>query len=328
MKVHAGNVFQVMRPDLDRVESRLLEAATVDYPIVSDMVRDLVRGGGKRLRPLILLLAGRSYSYDLDALVTAAAGVELLHTASLIHDDSIDRAALRRGRPTLNTAISSGGVILIGDFLFAQSAILAAATMIPRVVAIFASSLADICDGQLREMFNAHRMEQSQEEYERRIYGKTAALFAGAAEMGAVIGGAPEPDIQALRGYGADLGMAFQIMDDILDLRQETADLGKPAGHDLTQGTVTLPTMFYAAELLPESPELARLEAIVTGESEDPADVAATVADVRASGAIEAATKVAERFVTSAKSRLIALPDAETAGLLEEIADFALARTS
>lgn len=328
MKVHAGNVFQVMRPDLDRVESRLLEAATVDYPIVSGMVRDLVRGGGKRLRPLILLLAGRSYSYDLDALVTAAAGIELLHTASLIHDDSIDRAALRRGRPTLNTAISSGGVILIGDFLFAQSAILAAATMIPRVVAIFASSLADICDGQLREMFNAHRMEQSQEEYERRIYGKTAALFAGAAEMGAVIGGAPEPDVQSLRGYGADLGIAFQIMDDILDLRQETADLGKPAGHDLTQGTVTLPTMFYAAGLSPESPELARLESIVTGENEDPADVAATVADIRVSGAIEAATKVAERFVASAKARLISLPDAETAGLLDEIADFALARTS
>jgi geranylgeranyl pyrophosphate synthase len=328
LQLQATDVFQAMRPDLDRVEARLLAAATVDFPVVSGMVQDLVRAGGKRLRPLVLLLAGRAYRADQETLVTAAAGVELLHTASLIHDDSIDRAALRRGKPTLNTVLSSGGVILIGDYLFAQSAILAAATRDPRVVAIFAATLADICDGQLREMFEAHRLEQRREEYERRIYGKTAALFAGAAEMGAVIGGAPEDEVQALRGYGTDLGMAFQIVDDVLDLREETGRLGKPAGHDLRQGTVTLPTILYASDLADGSPERARLRAVVTGEAEDEATVTAVIAAIRASGAIESALGIAAEFAARAKARAEVVPDRETAHLLAEVAEIALERTA
>lgn len=328
MKVQAANVFQTMQVELSRVEARLTAAATIDFPVVSGMVQDLVRAGGKRLRPLVLLLAGRAYTTDLDRLVTAAAGVELLHTASLVHDDNIDRASLRRGRPTLNTSLSSGAVILIGDYLFAQSAILAAATESPRVVGIFASALGDICDGQLREMIDSHRVEQTRAEYDRRIYGKTASLFAGAAEMGAVLGGAPPADTAALRAYGSDLGMAFQIMDDVLDLREKTEDLGKPAGNDLLQGTVTLPTMLYASALKADSDELIRLRRIVTGESEDPAEILATVSAIRASGAIDAATEAAEAFVTSATARLAVVPDASTADMLAEVAEIALVRSS
>ncbi len=326
--VQTANVFHTMQADLAKVEARLVAAATIDFPIVSGMVQDLVKAGGKRLRPLVLLLAGRAYTADIDALVTAAAGVELLHTASLVHDDNIDRASLRRGRPTLNTSLSSGAVILIGDYLFAQSAILAAATESPRVVGIFAASLGDICDGQLREMIDSHRVEQSRAEYDRRIYGKTASLFAGAAEMGAVLGGAPDDHTAALRAYGADLGMAFQIMDDVLDLREETADLGKPAGNDLLQGTVTLPTMLYAAGLHPDSEDIARLRRIVTGATEDPAEIQATVTAIRQSGAIEAATEAADIFVASAKARVLIVPDSETASMLAEVADIALARSS
>src|SRR5690606_11492728 len=207
--------------------------------------KDIVNAGGKRMRPLLLLLASRAFEGEIDRAVTAAAGIELLHTASLVHDDNIDRASLRRGQPTLNSQVSSGAVILIGDYLFAQSAILAAATNDTRVVTIFATSLAEICDGQIRETLDAHRITQDRADYDRRIYGKTAALFAGAAEMGAVIGGASEHDISELRGFGTDMGMAFQILDDILDLREGTSSLGKPAGNDLRQGVVTLPTMIF-----------------------------------------------------------------------------------
>lgn len=317
-----------MRPDLQRVEARVEEAADVDYPIISTLVLDLVRAGGKRLRPLILLLAGRAYRYDPDPLVTAAAGVELLHTASLVHDDTVDRAALRRGKPTLNSVLSSGAVILVGDYLFAQSAMLAAATESPRVVAIFASTLADICDGQLREMFDAHRLDQTREEYERRIYGKTASLFAGAAEMGAVLGGATEADVQSLRAYGSDLGMAFQIVDDVLDLREGTQHLGKPAGQDLRQGTVTLPTMLFAARIVPDSPEDVRLRAVVGGDLDDQADIDLVVGDVRRSGALDDALAAADAFAERAKSHLEAVPDPETRGLLEEIADLVIDRTA
>ncbi|MGH2534109.1 MAG: polyprenyl synthetase family protein [Thermomicrobiales bacterium] len=328
MTLQQTDVFGIMRSDLERVDRRVAQAADLDYPIASTVVADIVRAGGKRLRPLVLLLCGRSYDYDVDTLVTAAAGVELLHTASLIHDDTVDRAALRRGKPTLNSMMSAGAVILVGDYLFAQSAILAAATNSTRVVTVFASTLGDLCNGQLHEMFNAHRLDQSREQYEERIYGKSASLFAGAAEMGAIIGAAPEDHIASLRAYGSNLGMAFQIVDDVLDLTENTQDLGKPAGHDLRQGTVTLPTMFYASELPSTSADFQRLSAVVSGNGESHELVEDLVIAIRGSNAISASIDVAREYVDRAKRCADIVPDPETRGLLYEVADFALHRLS
>jgi geranylgeranyl pyrophosphate synthase len=319
--IRTRDVFTTMRPDLLLVQSRLEEAVRMDFPGVTDLVLDLVRAGGKRLRPLILLLAGRAYRSDRDTLVTAGAGVELLHTASLVHDDTVDHAGTRRGRPTLNTILPSGAVILLGDFLFAQSAMLAAATNSPRVVSIFASTLADICDGQLREMFFARRLDQSREEYERRIFGKTASLFAGSAEMGAIIGNAPETAVQALRQYGSDVGMAFQIVDDVLDLREDESQLGKPVGHDLIQGTVTLPTIIYASGLTESSEAATRLEAVVSGETDKSSDVDRVVKDIRDSGALDAAMDEAIAFAARSKTHIAAAPDPDVREMLEQVAD-------
>ena len=328
MDIRTRDVFATMRPDLLLVEERLEKAARIDYPVVTDLILGLVRAGGKRLRPLVLLLAGRAYGNDRDNLVTAGAGVELLHTASLVHDDTVDRAGMRRGRPTLNSVLPSGAVILLGDFLFAQSAMLAAATNSPRVVAIFASTLADICDGQLREMFFAHRLDQTREEYERRIFGKTASLFAGSAEMGAIIGNAPESHVQELRQYGSDVGMAFQIVDDVLDLREGSGQLGKPAGHDLTQGTVTLPTIIYASGLTGSSAARTRLEDVVSGEIDEPAEVQRVVEEIRTSGALGEAMREAELFAARSKAHAATTPDPETREMLEEIADVVCERSS
>jgi geranylgeranyl pyrophosphate synthase len=326
--IRTRDVFATMRPDLLLVQSKLEEAVRIDYPGLADLILGLVRAGGKRLRPLILLLAGRAFENDRETLVTAGAGVELLHTASLVHDDMVDRAGMRRGRPTLNSVLPSGAVILLGDFLFAQSAMLAAATQSPRVVSIFASTLADICDGQLREMFFAHRLDQSREEYERRIFGKTASLFAGSAEMGAVIGRAPESGVQALRRYGADVGMAFQIVDDVLDLREGTGQLGKPAGHDLTQGTVTLPTIIYASSLTEDSDAAVRLQSVVSGELDEPTEVARVVEEIRRSGALEEAMDEAIGFAARSKTHVAAMPDPETREMLEQVADVVCNRSA
>ena len=326
--IRTRGVFDTMRPELVLVQSRLEEAVRIDYPGVADLILGLVRAGGKRLRPLILLLAGRAYDNDRDTLVTAGAGVELLHTASLVHDDSLDRAGMRRGRPTLNSVLPSGAVILLGDFLFAQSAMLAAATNSPRVVGIFASTLADICDGQLREMFFAHRLDQSREEYERRIFGKTASLFAGSAEMGAILGDAPETAVQALRQYGSDVGMAFQIVDDVLDLREGASQLGKPASQDLAQGTVTLPTIIYASGLTEGSEAATRLDAVVSGETVEPSEVDRVVEEIRGSGALEAAMEEAIRFATRSKTHVAAASDPETRDMLEQIADIVCERSA
>ena len=326
--IRTRGVFDTMRPELVLVQSRLEEAVRIDYPGVADLVLGLVRAGGKRLRPLILLLAGRAYDNDRDTLVTAGAGVELLHTASLVHDDTLDRAGMRRGRPTLNSVLPSGAVILLGDFLFAQSAMLAAATNSPRVVGIFASTLADICDGQLREMFFAHRLDQSREEYERRIFGKTASLFAGSAEMGAILGDAPETAVQALRQYGSDVGMAFQIVDDVLDLREGASQLGKPASQDLAQGTVTLPTIIYASGLTEGSEAATRLDAVVSGETVEPSEVDRVVEEIRGSGALEAAMEEAIRFAARSKTHVAAASDPETRDMLEQIADIVCERSA
>lgn len=326
--IRTRGVLATMRPDLDRVEARLELSAQIEFPVVSELVLGLVRAGGKRLRPLVLLLAGRPFMADPDALVTAGAGVELLHTASLVHDDTVDRSSLRRGRPTLNAVLSSGAVILLGDYLFAQSAMLAAATNRPRVVGIFASTLADICDGQLREMFVAHRLDQTREEYDRRIFGKTASLFAGAAEMGAILGDAPRQDVLALRQYGSDVGMAFQIVDDVLDLREGELQLGKPAGHDLTQGTVTLPTLMYASGLGESSDAMQRLQDVVSGDNDEAAVVEHVVKDIRRSGVLEATMQEAARFVTNAKAQAATIRDLETQDMLMEVADIVLDRSA
>jgi geranylgeranyl pyrophosphate synthase len=325
--VEFADVARSLTLDLSRVEARVRRAAEVEFPVLGELLQAIVGAGGKRLRPILLLLAARPFDYDIDRLIPAAAGVEMLHTASLVHDDTIDRAQLRRGQPTLNSMFDSGTVILIGDYLFAQSAILAAETMNPRVVAVFASTLADICDGQLREVFQAHRLDQTRDDYERRIYGKTASLFAGAAEMGAIIGGATDDEIRNLRGFGSDVGMAFQIVDDILDLRATTAETGKPANLDLRQGTVTLPTMIFLNNA-GRSGNVVLVERIIDGDGVTDDEYTAIATLIEQSGAIDEALAAARGYVDRAIDRVGSIQDATTRDQLAAFAQLALERTS
>ncbi len=322
-----SDVFYVMRADLERVEQRLREEANVDYPIVGEIVDNLIGAGGKRLRPLLLLLAAKPFDYDLDELIPAAAGVELLHNASLIHDDTVDHADVRRGQPTLNSLLPPETVILLGDYLFARSAMLAAATMNPRVVGVFASTLAKICDGQLSEVFAAHQTEQTIDDYKRRIYGKTASLFAGSAEMGAIIGQAPGDQIEAMSQFGGDVGMAFQIIDDVLDLRESTDAIGKPAGLDLRQGTVTLPTMLFFERNTMNGHYAELISRVIDGNEISDSDYNDAVQVIRESGALEASIEVAEEYVEHARNILRGLPPGEATDMLEALAMESLSRT-
>jgi geranylgeranyl pyrophosphate synthase len=322
-----SDVFYTMRYDLERVEERLREEANVEYPVVGDIVDNLIEAGGKRLRPLLLLLAARPFQYDIDELIPAAAGVELLHNASLIHDDTVDHADVRRGQPTLNSILPSETVILLGDYLFARSAMLAAATMNPRVVGVFASTLAKICDGQLSEVFTAHQVDQSIDDYKRRIYGKTASLFAGSAEMGAIIGKAPGDQIETMRDFGGDIGMAFQIVDDVLDLRESTDSIGKPAGLDLRQGTVTLPTMLYVQQTSSNGHRTDLVTRVINGDEVNDGDYDQAVEEIRNSGALEASIEIAEDYVEKARETIRNLPPGESADMLEALAMESLSRT-
>src|SRR5512143_1944145 len=241
-------VLDPIKDDLGRVEAKLRETPQiqdVEFDLVSEAIGHLLGSGGKRIRPSLALLAGRLYPADRQKIVSLAAAVEMLHTATLVHDDVVDGSLLRRGSPTLNARWSPGATILTGDYVFARAADLAAQTDNVRVMRIFARTLMTIVSGALRQQFSDAQIRQTREDYFKRIYAKTASMFELSTEAAGVLINASEDQIQALKDFGHDLGLAFEIMDDVLDLVGDTSQLGKPVAHDLREGIVTLPVIEY-----------------------------------------------------------------------------------
>jgi len=325
VKPELQDMLAMVRDDLARVDDQVRMAAQVDYPLLAAVVGDIVKAGGKRLRPSLMLLIARALDHDPDLVIRAAAAAELLHTAGLVHDDLIDHATTRRGAPTLNSLFDNGTVILIGDYLFAQAARTAASTGNTRVMDIFGRILAEMTDGQLREIFKAHDADQTVEDYERRIYGKTASLFAGSAEIAGVLSEAPEEQIQAVRQYAADLGIAFQIVDDVLDIRETSETLGKPAGSDLRQGTVTLPMLYFIGN--GHNPaSVALLRRAISGQEVSEGEYDEAIAELRRADVLRKSLDEAIRYVERAKTALLTLPPSESRATLMALADFAVER--
>jgi geranylgeranyl pyrophosphate synthase len=318
------SVLDLVRPGLERVRGELAAGVRVEYPIIATVLENLVAAGGKRLRPALVFLSAHFGDYDLDTLVPIASSVEMLHTATLVHDDTIDHALLRRGNRTLNSIINEGTTILMGDYMFAQCAVLIAKPGIPRVTSVLAQALADICDGELQQAFTAHRWAADRVGYAKRIYCKTAALFAAAAEMGAIASHVAEDVVKAMREYGRCLGIAFQIIDDVLDFRSSASELGKPVGNDLRQGIVTLPVIWYAEHHPADHKTLDMLRGAVEDGQDDNVD--AVIAIVSKSGALEAALTEAKSYVDEAKKHLLGLPDNEYRQALFSLADYAVER--
>jgi geranylgeranyl pyrophosphate synthase len=327
------NTIPLLEPlsgDLERVERKMREPIHPEYPQLTAVLQHLLDSGGKRLRPSLALLAGRLHRTDPDKLVPLAASVEMLHTATLVHDDLIDGSLLRRGRATLNARWNMGATVLTGDYLFARAAALAAETDNVRVMAIFAETLMTICTGELRQIFERHTIPpvDSDEDwqaavtrYDQRIHAKTASLFAAATEAAAVLSDAPEAHVVALRDYGRALGMGFQIIDDVLDFQGDEGSLGKPVGSDLREGIVTLPVLYFLRENRGDE----RLAAVIRNGGDDGL-VRQVIAAVRESGAVEQAKGRAERFVARGQAALLSLPESEPRLLLHALADYAISR--
>lgn len=315
-------LLELISGELQRVEEALQDVQDVGYEPLALVLREMLRAGGKRLRPAVAILATRFHGSEPEKVTLLAASVETLHTATLVHDDVIDNSLLRRGRPTLNARWSQGATILAGDYLFARAADFAARTDNVRVVRIFAHTLMVICDGELREIFGSRDWAQIRSDYERRISAKTASLFAAAAEAGAVLSGAPEPEVQALRHYGQRLGMAFQMVDDILDFSGRRERLGKPVGHDLHQGVITLPVICYS-QITDGHP---LLEEIAAGNGVAEAAVRELVEEIRSSPAIPTAMEEARQQSQAALAALEPLPHGETRDALEEVARYVVER--
>jgi geranylgeranyl pyrophosphate synthase len=305
-----------------RVEERMRSQAEGYYPEISAALNLLLQSGGKRIRPAITLLATRMLGGDEDVSVTLATAIELLHTATLVHDDLIDNSLLRRGSPTLNSQWSPGATVLTGDFVFARAAKMAAETNSVEVMKLFAQTLTIIVNGEITQLFS-DRCVVDREGYFRRIYAKTASLFETSAASAAILSGSDAWIIEALGKFGYHVGIAFQIIDDVLDFTGEQGTLGKPVGSDLRQGLITLPTIIYH-DTHPDDPRIRRLfEENCKSSNGWFEPLVKTISD---SEAISKANQVACDYVQKGIDYLHKLPETPERSSLEELAEYIVAR--
>lgn len=291
------------------------------HPDLQAVLAYLLSSGGKRIRPTVSLLTGGMLGADEGPLLNLAAAVELLHTATLVHDDLIDGAMLRRGIPTLNTRWSPAATVLAGDYIFARSAVLAANTNSVVLMRIFSETLSTIVSGEITQLFTS-RGSASRDDYYQRIYAKTASLFQTSAYCAALLSPVDEPVLEAMKTFGYNLGMAFQIVDDILDFTGEQATVGKPVASDLRQGLVTLPAIYYAET----HPEDADMQLVLQGEYND-ADAMLRLIDViRRSGTVQQAMDEAREFTARGLDAISGLPDNAEHAALEDLAAYIVDR--
>lgn len=321
-KLTLTEILEPISEEMNTVETTLLNTARVGYEPLAEVVEHIVSSGGKRVRPAVVLFATKFYPVAFDKVVSLAAAVETLHTATLIHDDVVDESLLRRGRPTINAFWADGAAVLAGDYVFARAASFAAATGSVRVIELFADALKTIVDGELRQLFRRRGGLPPREEYYQRIYSKTGSLFTLSTEASAALMGASETETQALYDYGYNLGLAFQIVDDVLDFIGDEHRVGKPTGSDLRQGTVTLP-VYYFAETNAEHPALVNYW---NGDDDPDVAVDKLVSAIRESSAIDAALAEADDFAQKAIEALGALPDAPVRDSLRELAIYIVER--
>ncbi len=282
----------------------------------------LLAAGGKRVRPTLTLLAGKMLGAPHQKLITLAAAVELLHTATLVHDDLIDGSLLRRGNPTLNSQWSPAATVLTGDFIFARAARLAAQTDHLPLMKLFADTLAIIVNGELEQMF-ARKGLVSRETYYQRIYAKTASLIEMCSRAAAMISPMEEDAVESMRQFGYHLGMAFQIVDDILNFTGEQAQVGKPVGSDLLQGLITLPTLYYI-ENHPSDPDVRCL--LEKDFGCEPERVERLVQSVRTSEAIELSLEEARKSTEKGIGFLGGMPSGIEKQALEDLARYTVER--
>jgi geranylgeranyl pyrophosphate synthase len=320
----ATAIFDPVLGDLALVEDAIQQVGVVEYPLLASLLEHVLATRGKRVRPALVLLAASFNQYRLDRLVPLSAAIELLHTATLVHDDLIDNAPTRRGQPTLHSFASKSATVLVGDYLFAKAAALCTETESVRVMRVFGETLMTICDGELKQLFTAGFWRQSREQYYAKIERKTASLIRTATETGAILSGAPEDQIALLRAYGHNLGMAFQIADDVLDFVGTEVELGKPVGSDLRQGTITLP----AISLLEEDPDNAAIRRVFDDADLSDGAIGAAVDAVKRSSGLAVALDEARRFAREAFRCLEPLPATPERRTLELLTDYVVERGS
>ena len=317
--------IQPIREELADFERRLHATVRADFGPLAEAMEHVLDAGGKRLRPaLVFLAANQGLPRQIDDVHRAAMAIEFIHNATLVHDDLIDRAPTRRGLRTIHETLGANPAIIIGDYYFAKGANLMSQIGIPSIDALLSQTVMTICFGEMLQLTSQRRYDQTVEQYYEKIERKTAALLAASTFCGATLGGLSGPQVEAMRRFGHLLGMSFQIADDVLDYLATEAEVGKPVGNDLKQGTVTLPLMI-ALEDPAVAGDLKRIleRAVLTDD-----DYAEVVTLVRRSRGIDESYEHALRFSEKARAELATMPPSPSREALETLTSYVVSRRS
>jgi heptaprenyl diphosphate synthase len=320
-----SRLFVSIEPDLERVDHMFEQRAFSGLEMLNAAAEHALSSPGKRLRTALTLLSGKMIEYRIEKLLPLSVAFEMVHLASLIHDDIIDNAATRRGIPTVNARYGDHVAILLGDFLFARTAGLIADIEDFRIDRLFSATVASVCEGSIIELISERTFDLSLSLYLERITRKTAVLMAACCKGGAIVGDGSDAQIALMEDYGRNLGVAFQIMDDVLDYRGTTASIGKPAGNDFRQGLITLP-LIYALEQEGNG-RAAWVEEMLRSEQLTDQQVGEVVEWVKSSSGIEEAQKLAHHYGMRARALLSEFPGSPERTVLEELVDFVITRT-
>lgn len=311
-------LFNQINSDLQRVEKELHRFVETDFPVLEESAVHLLDAGGKRLRPAFALLAGKFYGYPLEKLLPVAMSLELIHMATLVHDDVVDDSKTRRGRPTVKAKWGNVVSVATGDYLLARSLDLIAKINHPKVSLILAEVSVEMSRGEIQQIKASFDVKQNLKQYYYRIKRKTALLIEASCKLGAIVSDAPRRQVWALGGYGHAIGMAFQIVDDVLDVTAEASQLGKPVGGDLSQGIMTMPMIIA----LQRSSQKERLSYLLGKEDKTELEVREAIQLIKDSGAIDESMRCVDLYIRKAKSYLQELPNVPTRKALADLAQF------
>ena len=315
--------YRAVADDFSAVDEIIKKQLTSRVPLVSKIGDYITSAGGKRLRPLLVLLSGKALGYSGDDLKLLAATIEFLHTSTLLHDDVVDASGLRRGRATANAQWGNAPSVLVGDFLYARSFEMMVELGSMPVMRIISQATRVIAEGEVLQLSKVRDASTTEDTYMEVIRGKTAMLFEASTHSAAALANAQPEQSEALRLFGDALGIAFQLVDDLLDYRGDAASLGKNVGDDLAEGKPTLPLIATMRDGTPEQAALVR-KAIQQGGSQDLEGIRAAV---EAAGALDYTASLAREYAARAIEHLKALPDNEYRAALIELAEFSVART-
>jgi len=320
--VNVNSLYADLENDLAFVETQLHNQLRSIEPVLEEMSLHLLQAGGKRLRPVFVLLSGAFGTYDKDQLARAAVALELIHMASLVHDDVVDKSPLRRGRPTANHVWDNSTAVLVGDFLYSRSFQMMISLNNMECMRILAEATNMIAEGEVLQLTHQHQPDVNEASYLKVIQLKTAKLFEAAAQLGAVMAEEPSHIQQALARYGMHIGIAFQLVDDVLDYRGSNEHWGKNIGNDLSEGKATLP-LIYAMKQGTASQSQQIQQAIKDGNVKDLAMIQEAIVST---GAIDYTMAVAKKEIQQAKATLKHLPPSPYRDALRDLTTFAISR--